>query len=90
MRITIDGLGRVVVPKRVRDRFHLVAGTELELNVETDGFRIQPVHQEPSLVRKQGVLIHHGSDTVNLDMAEIVNRDRANREADLVAEDPLR
>jgi len=39
-------------------------------------------------VRKQGVLIHHGPETVSLDMAEFVNRDRANRDTDLVAEGP--
>ena len=31
MRITIDRAGRVVVPKQFRDRFNLVAGTELEI-----------------------------------------------------------
>jgi len=88
MIITIDRLGRVVVPKHVRERFHLVAGTTLELEVEADGFRVRPVHQEPALVHKQGILIHHGSETVELNMADIVNRDRANRDADLVAERP--
>ncbi len=88
MQITIDRLGRIVVPKKVRDRFHLVAGTALELDVESDGIRIRPVDQEPSLLRKQGVLIHHGPETVNLDMADFVNRDRSNRDADLVAEEP--
>lgn len=88
MQITIDRLGRIVVPKKVRDRFHLVAGTALELDVESDGIRIRPVDQEPSLLRKQGVLIHHGPETVNLDMADFVNRDRANRDAGLVAKEP--
>ena len=76
------------MPKQVRDRFHLVAGTALELEVVADGIRIRPLHQEPALQRKQGVLIHHGPDTVNLDMAELVNRERANRDADLLAEGP--
>ncbi|TVR90884.1 MAG: AbrB/MazE/SpoVT family DNA-binding domain-containing protein [Spirochaetaceae bacterium] len=88
MNVTIDRLGRIVVPKQVRDRFHLVAGTSLELEVESDGIRIRPLHQEPALQRKQGVLIHHGPETVSLDMAEFVNRDRANRDTDLVAEGP--
>lgn len=88
MNVTIDKLGRIVVPKHLRDRFHLVAGTALELEVEADGIRIRPVHQEPALLRKQGVLIHHGSETVELDMAELVNRNRANRDTDLVAERP--
>lgn len=31
MTITIGGAGRIVVPKRLRERFNLVAGTELEI-----------------------------------------------------------
>jgi AbrB family looped-hinge helix DNA binding protein len=31
MRATIDGAGRLVVPKRLRDELGFVAGTELEL-----------------------------------------------------------
>lgn len=33
MRTAIDGAGRLVVPKRVRDELGLTAGTELELRV---------------------------------------------------------
>ena len=88
MHVTIDRLGRIVVPKKVRDRLHLVAGTALELDVVSDGIRIRPVHQEPSLLRKKGVLVHHGAETVHLDMADFVNRDRANRDAGLVAKEP--
>ncbi|MEN9840296.1 MAG: Antidote-toxin recognition MazE, bacterial antitoxin, partial [Verrucomicrobiota bacterium] len=31
MTITIDRAGRVVLPKSIRDRFHLTPGTEIEL-----------------------------------------------------------
>lgn len=31
MRTTIDGAGRVVIPKRLRDRLGLAAGVELEV-----------------------------------------------------------
>ncbi len=86
MKITIDQLGRIVIPKEVRDRFHLVAGTSLELHVESNGFELRPVNQEPALRRKHGVLVHHGPDVVNLDMADFVNRDRTNRNADLTPE----
>jgi AbrB family looped-hinge helix DNA binding protein len=33
MRTTIDGAGRLVVPKRFRDELGFAAGTELELTV---------------------------------------------------------
>jgi AbrB family looped-hinge helix DNA binding protein len=36
MRATIDGMGRVVVPKRIRDKLHLRGGEALEVE-ERDG-----------------------------------------------------
>ena len=33
MRTTIDGVGRLVIPKRFRDELGFAAGTELELTV---------------------------------------------------------
>jgi len=36
MRTTIDGAGRIVIPKRIRDRLALTGGDELEIE-EGDG-----------------------------------------------------
>jgi AbrB family looped-hinge helix DNA binding protein len=79
MKITIDGTGRVVLPKSLRDRFHLVAGTELDVNAEADGISLRVVHQETSLVEKAGILVHHGAREVSLDVAEFINREREAR-----------
>ncbi len=76
MKITIDGTGRVVLPKSVRDRFHLVAGTELEMQPEVDGVFLRVITRETSLVEKDGILVHHGSGLVPLDVAEFINRER--------------
>lgn len=88
MHIAIDRLGRVVIPKQVRDRFHLIPGTELDLNIEADGFRISPVGRGESLVSKQGILVHHGDETVNLDISGYIDRERENRNLMIVAEGP--
>lgn len=40
MMVTIDRLGRIVVPKPVRDALSLVPGTRLELVEEPDGIRL--------------------------------------------------
>jgi AbrB family looped-hinge helix DNA binding protein len=56
MRTTIDGAGRIVIPKPLRDRLALTGGEELEI-AELDG-RIEitrPQHDEP-LVEVEGVL----------------------------------
>ncbi len=78
MRITIDRAGRVVVPKQLRDRFNLVAGTELEIEAVGDGLQLRKVVSEPTLIRKKGFLVHHGTSPSGIDIGEFI---RAEREA---------
>ncbi|MCC5951583.1 MAG: AbrB/MazE/SpoVT family DNA-binding domain-containing protein [Acidimicrobiia bacterium] len=40
MMVSIDKAGRIVIPKPVRDRLDLTAGTELALEVEGETIRI--------------------------------------------------
>ena len=67
-----------MVPKTFRDRFNLVAGTELEIKAVGDGLKLQRIGAETSLVRKHGILVHHGSARAALDVGEFI---RAEREA---------
>lgn len=78
MIITIDRAGRVVVPKTLRDRFNLSAGTELEIKAVGDGLKLRRISDEASLVRKHGILVHHGSARAAIDIGEFI---RAEREA---------
>ncbi|TVR67289.1 MAG: AbrB/MazE/SpoVT family DNA-binding domain-containing protein [Spirochaetaceae bacterium] len=88
MKVAIDRLGRIVIPKSVRERYHLVPGTDLELDVDVNGFHLKPAHDDPVLIRKEGVLVHHGTDTVDIDIAARVTIDRDRRVGELVAEEP--
>ncbi len=76
MTTTIDKAGRIVLPKSVRDRLNLRDGTVLEIEVGEDEVRLHAVAQRPALIEKQGVLVHHGSETVSLDVADFINRER--------------
>ncbi len=78
MIVTIDRAGRVVVPKTLRDRFNLRAGTELEIKAVGDGLKLRRIGDEASLVRKHGILVHHGSARAAIDIGEFI---RAEREA---------
>ena len=57
MRLTLDKMSRLVIPKRLRDRFALAPGHELEVVVDADGFRLRPVQAAPALAAKDGLLI---------------------------------
>ena len=78
MIITIDRAGRVVVPKTLRDRFNLTAGTKLEIKAAGDGLTLRRMGADTSLVRKHGILVHHGDARAALDVGEFI---RAEREA---------
>ena len=86
MKTTIDKAGRLVVPKKLRDRYNLHAGSVLELEPEANGLRLTVAGMGPSLVNERGILVHHGPATVALDVAAFVNRTREARAGEIVAE----
>jgi len=88
MRITIDRAGRIVIPKRMRERYHMYPGTVLEIESADEGVFIKASGQESSLIHKQGVVVHHGSEMIDIDTGEFVNRVREKRDWDILAEKP--
>ncbi|MEK7403884.1 MAG: AbrB/MazE/SpoVT family DNA-binding domain-containing protein [Acidobacteriota bacterium] len=60
MTLKIDGAGRIVLPKPVRDRLGLKAGTDLEIQVTAEAVVLTPVARRPSLVRAGRFLVHAG------------------------------
>ena len=59
MRTTIDAGGRVVVPKPMRDLLGLVAGSEVEIELDgaTGEVRISPVPAESWLEEEEGLWV---------------------------------
>ena len=85
MEITIDKAGRLVMPKPIRDRFNLVEGTQLDVEMEADGVRLRVPNGGSSLRRKQGIMVHHGNGVVHLDVAEFIRGERNSRTLQLAA-----
>ncbi|MEO7650863.1 MAG: AbrB/MazE/SpoVT family DNA-binding domain-containing protein [Bryobacteraceae bacterium] len=79
MTLKIDGAGRVVLPKPVRDRFGLKAGTDLEIQVTAEGVMLRPVGQRPSLVNRNGLLVHRGKLPKGFDWNRLIEDDREDR-----------
>ena len=88
MTVTIDRAGRIVVPKSLRERFNLLAGTELEIEANGEFLQIRKVFAEPALVRKRGILVHHGRDRVDLDVPAFIRAERDARSRRNFSEDP--
>jgi AbrB family looped-hinge helix DNA binding protein len=56
-RLTVDKVGRIVLPKPVRDILQLAAGDQLELESLDDGITLRPVRGAAPLRKKHGVWV---------------------------------
>jgi len=65
MRTTIDKVGRLVVPKALRDRLGLHSG-EVEITADGASLRVEPVFDD-SLVEKGGRLVIPASNATITD-----------------------
>lgn len=57
IRVTIDGAGRLVIPKPIRERHGLHAGRSLEIRTEGERVVLEPVAEEALLTERNGILI---------------------------------
>jgi AbrB family looped-hinge helix DNA binding protein len=57
MRTTIDGAGRLVVPKPIRDAAGIRAGAELEIRVADGRIEIEPAPLEVKLVKRGSLTV---------------------------------
>ena len=55
MKVTMDRVGRIVIPKPLRDELGLVADAEFDLVVEGTGIRLDPIGR-----RERGIVDHDG------------------------------
>jgi len=61
MKLRIDKLGRIVLPKPMRNDLGLHAGAELEVEEQAGGILLRPAGQKPSMIRVHGLWVHTGS-----------------------------
>lgn len=57
MKLTLDKMSRLVVPKGLRDRFALKPGDSLEVTLEPDGIRLRPVQPLSPMAEVNGILV---------------------------------
>jgi len=61
METTLDRFGRIVIPKDVRDDMGLEAGAVLQIEKEGEKIVLQPIHGEPRITEKKGILVFTGT-----------------------------
>jgi len=56
----IDKSGRIIVPKHLRERLGLKPDSELEAVEQAGGILLRVVEQRPSMIKIDGLWVHHG------------------------------
>jgi AbrB family looped-hinge helix DNA binding protein len=79
MTLKIDKAGRVILPKPVRDRLGLCAGSDLEIQETPEGVVLKPADRRPSLIRKGSFLVHTGEIPSGYDVLRAIDEDREER-----------
>ncbi|MGH7812862.1 MAG: AbrB/MazE/SpoVT family DNA-binding domain-containing protein [Candidatus Binataceae bacterium] len=80
-KVTLDKLGRIVLPKPTRDRLQLAAGDRLELENLDDGIALRPMRGAAQLRKKNGVWVYRrGEPLAAATVQETIERIRRERD----------
>ena len=83
MTIKVDRAGRIVLPKRVRERLRIESGCALSLEESAEGVLLRPIRRRASLILKRGLLLHRGEVARGYDWSRIVEDQREERIQDI-------
>jgi AbrB family looped-hinge helix DNA binding protein len=80
MRTTIDGAGRVILPKPLREALGLRGGQEIEISLRDGRIEIEPVFVPMRLVDRSGILVAEPEESVppltRTDVRDVLERVR--------------
>lgn len=79
MKLRLDKLGRVLLPKPLRARYGLRPGAELEISEGEQEFVVRPARSGPTMVNDRGIWIHQGVSVGEVDFAKVLRDDREER-----------
>lgn len=82
--VTIDRLGRILIPKAMRDAHGLGPGARVRIEESAAGLVLSPEREEPPVVYERGVLVFNGNPAG--DLAGAVDADRQERLDDRIRE----
>jgi AbrB family looped-hinge helix DNA binding protein len=79
MTLKMDQADCVTLPKLVRDRLGLHAGSDLEIEETPEGAVLKPAERGPSLIGRGRFLVHTGEIPQGYDILRAMKEDREER-----------
>jgi AbrB family looped-hinge helix DNA binding protein len=67
MKAVVDSVGRIVLPKPMRDALGLTAGTSVDISAYGAGLQLIPTGRTARLVLENGVLVATGNTSIDDD-----------------------
>lgn len=65
MKVKVDSVGRIVVPKPLRDAVGLTPGSTVDVSRYGSGLQVSPAGRVARLVDEDGVLVATGETAIN-------------------------
>jgi AbrB family looped-hinge helix DNA binding protein len=84
MTLKIDKVGRIVLPKPLRERLGLKPDSELEALEHAGGVLLRAVAQRPSMIKIDGLWVHQGVARPGTDWDGVVHDVREERTASVL------
>jgi bifunctional DNA-binding transcriptional regulator/antitoxin component of YhaV-PrlF toxin-antitoxin module len=79
MRITLDKISRLVLPKALLNQLALKPGDKLKLILEDDGFKLRVEHPSSPLIEDNGILVCSSRISRHACDLEIFSRKQTNQ-----------
>ena len=57
MELTIDELGRILIPKQIREQLGIDIQAQLSLEIKDGRIILQPISKEPEICYEEGILV---------------------------------
>jgi AbrB family looped-hinge helix DNA binding protein len=77
-KIPMDNAGRVVLPKRLRDKLRLEAGDDLLVEADGDQITLRPVRPQAVLKKEYGIWVYQG-EASKIPLVEWLDEEREKR-----------
>lgn len=77
-KVSIDGAGRLVLPKSLRDEMRLGPGDDLLVESEGDRITLRPVRPEALLKKEHGIWVYQGESS-ELSIPKLIDQEREKR-----------